>query len=68
MARKKPELPADCMPNCENCNAGRFNTGEEVGECRLLPMDWIVIADEPTPMWKPCYREGWCRHFERKTH
>lgn len=63
MAKK---LPGDCMPKCGDCNAGQFQKGSDVGECRLLPMDWVVIADSPVLMWKGCYRDGWCRHFERR--
>jgi hypothetical protein len=65
MAKK---LPDDCMPRCENCNAAEFEPGADVGECRLLPMDWVVVSDTPVAMWKPCYRDGYCRHFMRKSH
>lgn len=68
MGRKKTEVPGDCMPKCENCNASEFESGEDVGECHLLPMDWVVVEEQPVLMWKGCERSGWCRHFERKTH
>lgn len=62
------KIPKDCMPRCENCKAAEFEPGEEVGECHLLPMDWVVVQEQPVLMWKGCERGGWCRHFERKTH
>jgi hypothetical protein len=63
------KLPDDCMPRCENCNAGCFEKGEEQGECRLLPMDWVSDGDGGVvAAWKPAYREGWCRHFMRQVH
>jgi hypothetical protein len=56
------------MPKCATCNAGVFESGSDVGECRLLPMDWVPVEGNPVLMWKGCYRDGWCRHFERKAH
>lgn len=65
----KKRIPDDCMPKCENCNAGVFADGEVTGECHLLPMDWVYAGDgDIVARWKPCARQGWCRHFERKTH
>jgi hypothetical protein len=71
MPRKKTQtasIPDDCMPNCETCNAGVFDRESDVGECHLLPMDWVVVEGDPVLMWKGCYRDGWCRHFERRAH
>lgn len=68
MTKKKSDVSEDCMPKCENCNAGNFETNDDLGECHLLPMEWVVISDSPTAMWSPCFRGGYCRHFERKTH
>lgn len=63
------KIPKDCMPSCENCNAAEFEQGADVGECHLLPMDWIPIGDgDAIAKWKPCFPGGWCRHFERKSH
>jgi hypothetical protein len=66
---KKAEVPDDCMPKCENCNAGVFQKGEDIGECHLLPMDWIPIGDgDALAKYKPAMRGGWCRHFDRKVN
>lgn len=68
MAKKKP-IPDDCMPCCENCNAGVFERGEVLGECHAAPMKWIPIAENgATPMWDAARVGGWCRLFQRKTH
>lgn len=64
---KKPKLPDDCMPKCEDCNAGVFQKDEAAGECHLLPMEWTYVGDgDIVARWRPCVRHGWCRHFERK--
>lgn len=63
------KIPKDCMPKCEGCNAGVFEPGDEVGECHLLPMQWVTLGEQnAVPMWAPARRDGWCRHFERKVH
>lgn len=70
----KNALPEDCIPKCSTCNASEFKdpkNDEEIGECHLLPMDWVVVVerdDQPVPMWKPCVKTGWCRHYQRKTN
>lgn len=66
MAKK---IPSDCMPRCEDCAASEFEPGEVMGECHLLPMDWVPMGeDHVRPMWKAAIVGGWCMHFKRKVH
>lgn len=66
---KKPTIPDDCMPRCENCCAGDFDKGERQGECHLLPMQWTYAGDgDIVARWNPAVRDGWCMHFKRKSH
>jgi hypothetical protein len=62
MKAKKPN-PGD-VPRCADCNAGVFKPGEQEGECRLLPMQWIAIEDGLVARYHGAVRHGWCRHFQ----
>lgn len=68
MASRKTKVSDDQLPHCEHCKCGEFKPGESIGECHLLPMDWVVIDAGPIPMWKPAQRNGYCKHFDRKVH
>ena len=68
MATRKKKVPDELLPHCEDCKMGEFKHGENLGECHLLPMDWVGTDSGPTPMWKPACRDGYCRSFDRKVH
>lgn len=65
----KKQAPAnDQLPRCADCKLGEFDAGESIGDCHLLPMDWVPTDAGLMAMWKPAQADGYCRYFERKTH
>lgn len=66
---KKQKTADDQLPHCSDCKLAEFKADEEIGECHLLPMDWVPVEGEgPVAMWKPAHKDGYCRYFERKVH
>jgi hypothetical protein len=66
----KKKVLQDDMPKCEHCVSGVFDPGEEVGECRFLPMTFVSVASEEEPLacWAPAIKGESCRQFLRKVH
>lgn len=67
--RKKPKVEKEDLPCCEQCRAGSFQPGENEGECRFLPMQWVYAGDGTTvARVSPAVRGSWCAQFVRRTH
>ena len=66
MTRKKPMLPADCMPRCASCAFFLMEPKEDVGECRRLPPQVFSDGDDGLGFsFSLTTPDKWCGEFKR---